>query len=110
MAQTEKENVQVVNLGFKEQEARKLRSLWMVHERCMIGHWEDLYGMGVAPSQRCWGVICESGVCYHDRGTSISLDLSAYSTKMDYGNNLAQSILTTIRMHISIITLPHKLG
>lgn len=47
MAQTEKENVQVVNLGFKEQEARKLRSLWMVHEWCMIGHWEDLYGMGV---------------------------------------------------------------
>lgn len=42
MAQTEKENVQVVNLRLKEQKARELRSLEMAHEWSLIGHWEDL--------------------------------------------------------------------
>lgn len=82
MAQIEKENVQVVNLGFKEQNARKLWSLGMAHENSLIGPWEDPCVVGVeahVPSINGVGAQF-AGVCCYDRGISISLDLSAYST------------------------------
>ncbi len=47
MAQIEKENVPVVDLGFKEQKGRKLWSLGMAHESSLIGPSEDLYVVGV---------------------------------------------------------------
>lgn len=47
MAQIEKENVKVVDLGFKEQNGRKLWSLGIAHESSLIGSSEDLYAVVV---------------------------------------------------------------
>lgn len=47
MAQIEKENVQVVNLGFKEQKARKIWRLGTAYESYWIGPWEDPNVTGV---------------------------------------------------------------